>query len=78
MGTRCLGIYSYAKVLTPTQAQPCVVALFPLKEMKLEGNFPERRERRRKWFALGAAAGKVEEPELAGLLRAFDPSTLGA
>jgi hypothetical protein len=43
MGTRCLGVYSYTKVLTPSRGQPCVVALFPLKVAKLEANFPERR-----------------------------------
>jgi 8-oxo-dGTP pyrophosphatase MutT (NUDIX family) len=76
VGTRCLGIYSYSKVLTPSEALPCVVALFPLKVLKLENDFPERRERRRKWFALDTAADKVEEPELAGLLRSFDPAAL--
>jgi 8-oxo-dGTP pyrophosphatase MutT (NUDIX family) len=78
MGTRCLGIYSYSKVLTATEAQPCAVAVFPLKVLRLDSDFPERRQRRRKWFALDAAAEKVEEPELSVLLRGFDPRDAGS
>ena len=77
ISTRCLGIYSYTKVLDTGHGLPCVVALFPLKVLVLEKTFPERRERQRKWFSPEAAAARVEEPELAGLLRAFDPRENG-
>ncbi len=52
---------------------PCVVALFPMKVMSLASSFPERKERRRKWFSLAKAAGKVDEPELAQLILNFRP-----
>jgi 8-oxo-dGTP pyrophosphatase MutT (NUDIX family) len=75
IGRNCLGIYSYAKVIDGNNNLPCVVALFPLKVQRLETTFPERRERKRKWFPLKKAAARVDEPELAQLLLAFDPAT---
>lgn len=70
---QCMGIFSYQK-LTDDGALPCVVALFPLKVADLAKNYPERRERERKWFTLEKAAAKVDEPELAELLAGFDPA----
>jgi 8-oxo-dGTP pyrophosphatase MutT (NUDIX family) len=70
---RSLGLYSYTKLVDSAVGLPCVVALFPLKVRSLSDRFPERRERRRKWFPLKKAASKVDEPELSQLLLAFDP-----
>lgn len=69
----CLGIYSYNKELTEDVALPCIVAVFPLKVKKLYDEYPERTERRRKWFSLKKAAKLVSEPELKGLIARFDP-----
>jgi len=63
-----LGLYSYDKVLKPGVAQPCVVTVFALRVARLRRRFPERGERRRKWFAAIKAARKVAEPELRALL----------
>lgn len=73
----CLGIYSYDKLIGPTRsALPCVVALYGIKVAELSKRFPERQQRRRKWFSSTKAATKVDEPELqillAGLVRASD------
>ena len=72
----CLGIYSYNKELVAGSEVPCVVAVFPVQVKKLHAGYPERKERRRKWFPLKKAAEKVDEPELAMLLANFDPGRL--
>ncbi len=72
----CLGIYSYTKELVAGSQMPCVVAVFPVKVKKLRGSYPEKRERRRKWFSLKKAASKVDDAELGVLLANFDPGRL--
>jgi hypothetical protein len=44
------------------------VQVFGLRVAKLRDKFPERKERRRKWFGVEKAARKVAEPELRALL----------
>jgi fumarate hydratase class II len=44
---------------------------FGLRVAELKGKFPERKERRRKWFDFEKAARKVIEPELRALLLAL-------
>lgn len=65
-----MGLYSYDKVLKPGVVQPCIVTVFGLRVARLRAKFPERRERRRKWFDAARAARKVAEPELRALLAA--------
>lgn len=74
----CAGLYSYVKLLGPQRSNevPCVVAVYPIRVNKLVDDFPERDERRRKWFSPKKAAQKVDEPELRALLRDF-PDVLG-
>ena len=72
----CLGIYSYSKMLDKKEQLPCVVAVFPVKVKNMADKYPERSERRRKWFSLKKAAAVVSEPELAGLLARFNPKSL--
>lgn len=73
ISSQCLGIYSYFKVMD-RGGLPCVVALFPMKVTRLAKDFPERDERRRKWFPAKKAATKVDEPELSEILGEFDPT----
>ncbi|MFY0635808.1 MAG: NUDIX hydrolase [Vannielia sp.] len=75
---RCLGVYSYAKVSGPRKGLPCLVAVFPLAVKKLHANYPERKQRKRKWFSLEKAAQKVAEPELRAILAAFTHEHLPA
>lgn len=72
----CLGIFSYSKELDPGETLPCVVAVFPVKVKELKKNYPERTARRRKWFSAKKAAKLVDEPELATMIRNFDPKAL--
>lgn len=66
-----LGAFGYDKALGPRRFQPCSVQVFGLRVAELKDKFPERKERRRKWFAFEKAARKVAEPELRQLLLAL-------
>jgi 8-oxo-dGTP pyrophosphatase MutT (NUDIX family) len=66
-----LGVFLYDKVLKPGVLLPCRVAVYPLRVTKLADSFPERKQRRRKWFATAKAARKVAEPTLRDMLAAL-------
>jgi 8-oxo-dGTP pyrophosphatase MutT (NUDIX family) len=68
LSAEILGYYSYDKGIRPNVSLPCVVAVFPLHVTSLADRFPERKQRRRKWFAASKAAKLVDEPELRRLL----------
>lgn len=74
----CLGVYSYDKVANDGRLLPTVVAVFPIRVTKLAARWPEKADRKRKWFAPAKAAKKVAEPELAALIAGFDPAALPA
>ena len=63
-----LGQFRYDKVMKPKPALLCSVEVFALRVARLKDKFPERNERRRKWFQAEKAARKVQEPELRHLL----------
>lgn len=70
---QCLGLYSYDKAVGPERSPvPCVVAVYGLHVARLANLFPERDQRRRKWFSPRKAARKVVEPELQALLASLD------
>jgi len=72
------GAYSYAKALGPRTAVPCKVEVFALRVQRLARQFPEKGQRRRKWFSPQKAALKVAEPDLAQMLAGFVPPAAGA
>lgn len=72
----CLGIYGYTKGRDEDRDLPVMVALYPLRVSALATQWPEARERRRKWMTRRKAAARVDEPELAALIESFDPSRL--
>jgi 8-oxo-dGTP pyrophosphatase MutT (NUDIX family) len=76
MGAEMLGLFGYDKMLGPDIAHPCMVSVYPLRVATLSRRFPERKERRRKWFSAEKAARKVLEPELRQLLLALDAGTV--
>jgi 8-oxo-dGTP pyrophosphatase MutT (NUDIX family) len=63
-----VGLFGYDKMMGPKTALPCMVSVFSLRVARLARQFPERKERRRKWFVIEKAARKVVEPELRALL----------
>ncbi|WP_254448943.1 NUDIX hydrolase [Thalassococcus sp. S3] len=73
---RCLGLFSYNKILDQTQTLPCVAMVYPVKVKSLAPRYPEFGQRRRKWFGLKKASQRVMEPELARIIRDFDPKAL--
>lgn len=68
VATETLGFFGYDKTIAPDIAHPCMVSVYPLRVATLSRRFPERKERRRKWFSAEKAARKVMEPELRALL----------
>lgn len=73
-----LGEYIYDKVLGPSKAKRCNVAVFGMQVDTLDRRFPEANQRQRSWFPAGEAAGLVAEPDLQSLFRfiAEDPDRL--
>ncbi len=74
ISNNCYGIYSYTKDVNGDKL-PCVVALFALKVKRLHAIFPEKGQRKRKWFGRKKAAAQITSPELRQLIREFDPNT---
>ena len=72
----CLGLYSYLKLVENGPDLPCVGLVYPVRVKSLARDFPERGQRKRKWFSPRKAAERVAEPELARILRDFDPNAM--
>lgn len=72
----CLGFYAYHKVIGPGTDVPCVVSVYPLKVKSTADDFPEAKERKRRWFTLKKAAARVDEPELKDILLGFSSEGL--
>jgi len=73
---QCLGLYSYLKRMDNDTVLPCVAMVYPVKVAKLAKDFPEAGQRKRKWCSPKKAAALVKEPELAQILKTFDPKYL--
>ncbi|MBI6628957.1 NUDIX hydrolase [Pontibaca salina] len=72
----CLGSYFYSKTMARGRTAPCVVMVYPLQVISLAAEYPEAGQRQRKWVSPCKAAEKVNEPELARILRDFNPAIL--
>ncbi|NHF73601.1 NUDIX hydrolase [Paracoccus xiamenensis] len=66
---RPLGRYSYDKKLTRGLSAPVEVQVHLVRVAGLDRDFPERKQRRRRWFSPTEAAKLVDEPGLATLMR---------
>lgn len=71
----CLGIYTYIKPLGETNT-PIVAMVYPVHVQQVATRWPERKQRRRKWFSLEKAAEKITEPALQKIIATFDPAKL--
>jgi 8-oxo-dGTP pyrophosphatase MutT (NUDIX family) len=68
-----LGVYRYSKRLRSGRIQQVRVSVYAL-EVKAEAEtWPEAAQRERLWTSPSAAAELVQEPELAAILRVFQP-----
>lgn len=72
----CLGVYSYAKPQKVGNA-PIITMVYPLQVKHIHSKWPEKKERRRKWFSPRKAAKKLSEPELKQIVAAFNPKRIG-
>jgi 8-oxo-dGTP pyrophosphatase MutT (NUDIX family) len=63
-----LGLFDYDKTRAAQPALPCTVSVHALRVTAVATKFPERKQRRRKWFDAHKAAAKVAEPQLRALL----------
>ncbi len=65
---RPIGRYDYLKRGPRDRVTPCSVRVFPLRVVRLLDDWPERRQRQRRWFSPAEAAMAVEEGGLVTLL----------
>ena len=72
----CLGLYSYIKIVEDGPDLPCAAMVYPVRVRALAEDYPEKDQRKRKWMRRKKAAAKVDEPELAQIIRRFDPKLL--
>lgn len=73
---QCLGLYSYYKRNPAFGTLPCLVNVYAVKFKSKASKYPEAGQRRRKWFSAKKAAKLVAEPELAKIMKSFDPENL--
>lgn len=73
-GADCIGLFTYLKQTGPARAVRCHVSVYAIAVETLAKDYPEKRERKRVWVSPAEAAARVSEPDLAALLRAFDPA----
>lgn len=70
-----IGHYDYNKVIGRGSRRQtylmCRVEVHAIHVSSLAKNYPERKQRRRKWFTPERGAEVVDEPQLAALLTAF-------
>jgi len=77
IGHEAIGRYTYRKRLHLLASMMCAVEVFPLEVMQQLQNWPEKHQRRVAFFPPEEAAGLVQEPELAVLLRGIAETTPG-
>ena len=66
-----IGRYHYDKRLPDGTTVPCAVEVFAFEVERQMRSWPERDERRTRWFALQEAADTVQERELQVLIRSL-------
>ena len=73
LNERPIGVYYYEKTIDNGRNYPCFVTIYALKVKKTWVDYKEKSERRRKWFSQKGAAKRVLEPDLALLIKSFNP-----
>ena len=69
MATPSAGIYTYAKRVRGGGNTRCQVDVFAMEVTEILDLWPEAHQRRRQWFSTQEAAARVNEPELAEIIR---------
>jgi hypothetical protein len=65
---RSIGFYRYAKRMPDGQDVECDVDVFSMRVATELDDWPERKQRQRRWFTVTEAAASVDEADLASLL----------
>ncbi|WP_341367047.1 NUDIX hydrolase [Yoonia sp. BS5-3] len=68
----CLGVFSYSRSHKLDNA-PIITMVYPLHVRHTHSDWPEKHQRRRKWFSQKKAAKKLSEPELKHIVATFNP-----
>jgi 8-oxo-dGTP pyrophosphatase MutT (NUDIX family) len=68
---RALGSYTYEKRAADGSRRSCIVTVFPFQVLHEHSNWPECRQRQRRWFTVQDAAARVAEAELRAIILAF-------
>lgn len=69
---RPVGVFSYYKTFSKDEL-PCLAVVYPMKVKKVLKQWPERKERKRKWVSPKKAAAMVEDRELGAIILSFKP-----
>jgi 8-oxo-dGTP pyrophosphatase MutT (NUDIX family) len=72
-----VGVFRYRKRMKSGPPQRCRVNVYPLKVSVEAKDWPERRQRNRRWLPALEAARMVEETELRAIIEAFAGSKGG-
>lgn len=72
----CIGHFSYPKWIDEEMSLPVIVAVFAIEVLRVDDDFPEAGQRKRKWLSPKKAARRVAEPDLRHILTGFDPARL--
>jgi len=67
-----IGTYDYVKILRDGSLAPCTVAVFGLKVHGTLTHWPERMQRKRRWYRLADAVEAVSDAGLKRLLASLD------
>jgi len=73
----CLGVFAYEKVREDEDDFSCIAMVYPVKVKRREAKYPEVGQRQAKWVGRKKAMQMVTEPELARIIRDFDPIRMG-
>ena len=66
-----IGCYYYAKLQPSGAEKRCEVHVFPMEIDQVKDRWPERKQRKRRWFSPLEAARSVREQDLADLIARF-------
>ena len=65
-----LGIYGH-RAPDRLENAPILTMVFPMQVDKVRSDWPERKQRRRKWFSIEKASKKVDDPALRAIIQTF-------
>jgi len=71
IGNRPIGTYSYDKIMRKGDSARCSVWVFALRVTRQHKRWPEKRERKVRWYKANDAAKYVREPYLRRIIRNF-------